>query len=313
MNDPLRDTLLAVLDWSIAMGADAAVADEAIDWTLADRLPPGTAFHLCFDEKPEPAPGARSAPGTQAQSRAGMTAPRPDQPDRRALVAPVPRAGTPATAPPARKFATASPDEALGAARAAARTAATLQDLHRALQAFEGCSLKATAKNLCFYRGAPSAPLMIIGEAPGRDEDLEGRPFVGRSGQLLDRMLTAIGLGEGDVHITNIVYWRPPGNRTPTPQEAEVCRPFLERQIELVAPRAILLMGGAATRHIFRSEEGIIKIRGQWKTLRFADRDVPVMASLHPAYVLRQPISKRLVWRDFLAIRDVLVGPAPGP
>jgi DNA polymerase len=308
MNDPRRDTLLAVLDWSIAMGADAAVADEAIDWTLPDRLPPGAAFHV-FDEEPEP--GGRPSPGPQTQIRAGITTARADQPDRSPARQPVARAGTSVAPPPARKFTTASPDAALGAARAAARTAATLEELHAALRVFEGCSLKATAKNLCFYRGAPAAPLMIIGEAPGRDEDLEGRPFVGRSGQLLDRMLTAIGLGEGDVHITNIVYWRPPGNRTPTPQEAEVCRPFLERQIELVAPRAILLMGGAASRHIFRSEDGIMKIRGQWKPLRFAGHDIPVIASLHPAYVLRQPISKRLVWRDFLAIRDVLSRSAP--
>jgi DNA polymerase len=310
MSEPLRHTLSALLDWTIAMGADAAVADEAIDWLQPDRLPPGAAFSLS-DAPQEPPLAASRVPGSQAQARAGVLPPRLDQPDRRAVSQPAPRAGAPATPPPVRKFATASPEVAVGAARAAARTAATLEELHRALQAFEGCSLKATAKNLCFYRGAPSAPLMIIGEAPGRDEDLEGRPFVGRSGQLLDRMLSAAGWSESDAHITNIVYWRPPGNRTPTPQEAEVCRPFLERQIELVEPRAILLMGGAASRQIFRSEEGIMKIRGQWQTLRFADRDVPVMASLHPAYVLRQPASKRLVWRDFLALRDVLTQSAP--
>src|SRR5262249_49931557 len=144
----------------------------------------------------------------------------------------------PAASP--RAFPTAAPDDAVMAARATAKAATSLDDLRKRLARFDGCGLKATAKNLCFYRGSPATRLMIIGEAPGRDEDLEGRPFVGRAGQLLDKMLAAIGLGEADVHITNIVYWRPPGNRTPTPQEALVCRPFLERQIELVGPRLIL-------------------------------------------------------------------------
>ncbi len=122
-------------------------------------------------------------------------------------------------------------------ARTLAREARTLADLEATLAGFDGCSLKATAKSLCFYRGAAQARLMLIGEAPGRDEDLQGKPFVGRAGQLLDKMLAAIGLSEQNVHITNIVYWRPPGNRTPTPQEAQVCRPFLERQVELVGAR----------------------------------------------------------------------------
>ena len=153
------------------------------------------------------------------------------------------------------------------AARSAARQAATLDELAATLADFDGCSLKATAKNLCFYRGAPKARLMLIGEAPGRDEDLEGKPFVGRAGQLLDKMLAAIGLSEADVHITNIVYWRPPGNRTPTPQEAQVCRPFLERQVELVAPELVVLLGGAAAKHVLDVAEGIMRIRGKWREL----------------------------------------------
>ena len=124
---------------------------------------------------------------------------------------------------------------------------------------FDGCGLKATAKNLCFYRGAERARLMLIGEAPGRDEDLEGKPFVGRAGKLLDKMLAAIGLSEADVHITNIVYWRPPGNRTPTPQEAQACRPFLERQVELVAPEVVLALGGAAAKQLFDVADGIMR------------------------------------------------------
>jgi DNA polymerase len=147
---------------------------------------------------------------------------------------------------------------------------------------------------------------MLIGEAPGRDEDLEGRPFVGKAGQLLDKMLAAIGLNEGDVHITNIVYWRPPGNRTPTPQEAQVCRPFLERQVELVAPDYLVLLGGAAAKHLLEVAEGIMRIRGKWREAEIGNARVRAMATLHPAYLLRTPAAKRLVWRDLLAIRSAL-------
>ena len=154
------------------------------------------------------------------------------------------------------------------AARSDAREATTLDELGARLAAFDGCSLKATAKNLCFYRGLPKARLMLVGEAPGRDEDLEGKPFVGRAGQLLDKMLAAIQLTEQDVHITNIVYWRPPGNRTPTPQEAQVCRPFLERQVELVAPDLIVLLGGAAAKHLLEVADGIMRIRGKWRDIQ---------------------------------------------
>src|SRR5262249_48700344 len=155
-------------------------------------------------------------------------------------------------------------DAALTAARTAAGQAHNLQELTATLARFDGCALKATAKNLCFYRGAERTRLMLIGEAPGRDEDLQGKPFVGRAGQLLDKMLAAIGLTEADVHITNIVYWRPPGNRTPTPQEAQVCRPFLERQVELVAPDFVLLLGGAAAKEILAVTDGIMRLRGKW-------------------------------------------------
>ena len=192
------------------------------------------------------------------------------------------------------------------AARAAARQAASLDELAARLAAFDGCSLKATAKNLCFYRGAVQARLMLIGEAPGRDEDMEGRPFVGRAGQLLDKMLAAIGLGEADVHITNIVYWRPPGNRTPTPQEAQVCRPFLERQVELVAPHLIVLLGGAAAKHMLEVADGIMRIRGKMREIAIGSVKSRAIATLHPAYLLRTPAAKRLAWRDLLAIKTAL-------
>jgi uracil-DNA glycosylase len=191
-------------------------------------------------------------------------------------------------------------------ARTLAAQARTLAELEATLAGFDGCSLKVTAKNLCFYRGAPQARLMLIGEAPGRDEDLQGKPFVGRAGQLLDRMLAAIGLSEANVHITNIVYWRPPGNRTPTPQEAQVCRPFLERQVELVAPDIVMLLGGAAAKHIFDVPEGIMRVRGKFRDVVIGSLRVRALATLHPAYLLRTPAAKRLAWRDLLTLKAAL-------
>jgi uracil-DNA glycosylase family 4 len=194
------------------------------------------------------------------------------------------------------------------AARTAAREAATLDELEARLAGFDGCSLKATAKNLCFYRGIPKARVMLIGEAPGRDEDLEGKPFVGRAGQLLDKMLAAISLSDQNVHITNVVYWRPPGNRTPTPQEAQACRPFLERQVELVAPEVVVLLGGAAAKHLLEVADGIMRIRGKWREIEIGTVKVRAIATLHPAYLLRAPAAKRLAWRDLLAVKAALAG-----
>jgi uracil-DNA glycosylase family 4 len=194
--------------------------------------------------------------------------------------------------------------------RRIARSTNSLGELEAALARFDGCTLKATAKNLCFYRGAPSAPLMLIGEAPGREEDLEGKPFVGRAGQLLDKMLAAIGLAEADVHITNIVYWRPPGNRTPTPQEAIACRPFLERQIELVKPRLIVALGGAAAKEVLNVSEGIMRLRGKWRAVTIGGTTLTALATLHPAYLLRTPAAKQLAWLDLLQIRARLSGDA---
>jgi uracil-DNA glycosylase family 4 len=191
-------------------------------------------------------------------------------------------------------------------ARSQAREARTLADLEATLAGFDGCSLKATAKSLCFYRGAAQARLMLIGEAPGRDEDQQGKPFVGRAGQLLDKMLASIALTEENVHITNIVYWRPPGNRTPTPQEAQVCRPFLERQVELVAPDVVVLLGGAAAKHIFDVPEGIMRVRGKFRDVSIGTRTVRALATLHPAYLLRTPAAKRLAWRDLLTVKAAL-------
>ena len=166
--------------------------------------------------------------------------------------------------------------------------------------------LKATAKHLCFYRGAPTAPLLVIGEAPGRDEDLEGRPSAGTEGLLLDRMLAAIGLDASTSHITNIVYWRPPGNRTPSPQEARVCRPFLDRQIQLVAPRVILLLGGTAAKFMLDVPDGILKLRGKWRELEVAGTPIRTMATLPPSYLLKTPAAKRQAWADLLMVKAAL-------
>jgi len=180
--------------------------------------------------------------------------------------------------------------------------ALTLAELEAMAGAFDGCALKRTAKRLCFARGRDDARLMLIGEAPGRDEDLRGKPFVGRAGQLLDRMLAAIGLTEEHVYITNTVYWRPPGNRTPTLAEVEACAPFLARQIELLSPEVIVLLGGAAAKTILGVTEGIMRLRGKWLSYR----DVATLPTLHPAYLLRNPEHKRLAWRDLLMVKERL-------
>ena len=182
----------------------------------------------------------------------------------------------------------------------------TLGELEALVGQFEGCALKRTAKTTCFYRGSTEARIMLIGEAPGRDEDLQGKPFVGRAGKLLDRMLGSIGLDESSVYITNTIYWRPPGNRTPTPLEIESCAPFLSRQIELLKPDIIVLLGGAAAKSVLNVTEGIMRLRGRWKIYKTDTRDIPTLATLHPAYLLRKPGEKRLAWRDMLMLKERL-------
>jgi DNA polymerase len=190
----------------------------------------------------------------------------------------------------------------LMAARELARRAGSLAELRALLETFDGCGLKKTARRLCLSRGSPQARIMLIGEAPGKDEDAKGLPFVGLAGQLLDRMLAAAGLTETDVYITNLVFWRPPGNRTPSPEEVQVCQPFVERQIELLSPSMLIFLGNAAAKQLTGATEGITKLRGKW--LSYAG--IRAMATLHPAYLLRNPIAKRLAWRDLLAVREAL-------
>lgn len=215
----------------------------------------------------------------------------------------------PAAAQPApshqRATVAAIPDEQQAAmARQLAAGAMNLEELRERMTSFDGCNLKSTAKNLVFADGNPQADIMFVGEAPGRDEDMEGRPFVGRSGQLLDRMLAAIGLDRDTVYIANVIPWRPPGNRAPTPHETEICRPFIERQIELVGPKVLVHLGGASAKTLLNTTEGILRLRGNWRTYSAASgATIPAMPTLHPAYLLRTPAHKRLAWRDFLEVK----------
>jgi len=198
------------------------------------------------------------------------------------------------------------PDEAAMAARAAAKGAQSLEELRAILDKFNGCALKATATQLVFADGNPHARVMFVGEAPGRDEDIEGLPFVGRSGKLLDRMLVAIGLDRTKVYIANIVPWRPPGNRTPTPQESQICLPFILRQIELADPDVLVCLGGPSAQTLLGIKDGITKTRGRWFTFDTGKREIRAMPTFHPAFLLRSPLQKRFAWRDFLAIKKAL-------
>ena len=260
-------------------GVDAAIGDEPVD-RLAEELTP--------------------ALGAPEDNAAGATTTATARPRISPTVPPASRARVePPQAP-------AAPEAAIMAAREAARSAASLEELRAILDAFEGCALRATATQLVFADGNPQARLMFVGEAPGRDEDIEGLPFVGRSGKLLDRMLTAIGLDRKSAYIANIVPWRPPGNRTPTPQETAICLPFTRRQIELVDPDVLVCLGNPSTQTLLSTNEGITKTRGRWFRFHTGTREIRAMPTFHPAFLLRNPISKRLAWRDFLAIKKAL-------
>jgi len=234
--------------------------------------------------------------------------PRPIAPEAREhAVAPRTLRPQPATDRPASMAAApTAPEAALMAARETARRADTLEALRGLMEIFEGCALKTTAKRLVFADGNPKARVMFVGEAPGREEDLEGLPFVGRAGQLLNRMMAAIELDRGSAYIANIIPWRPPGNRTPTPQEAAICLPFILRQIELADPDILVCLGGPSAMALLGVKDGILKTRGRWFSYQTGRREIRAIATLHPAYLLRQPLQKRLAWRDFLAIRRAL-------
>jgi DNA polymerase len=229
--------------------------------------------------------------------------PPPRPPERRVEVA-----ARPATAAgPSADIASA-----VAEARQLAEAAQDLDALKAAIAAFEGCPLRfeGAARQSVFARGAADAPLLIVGEGPGAEEDQRGEPFVGRAGQLLDRMLAAAGLTDR-VFITNTVFWRPPGNRTPSAAEQMVCAPFVERAIQLVAPRMLLLLGGASAKFMLRRDEGILSLRGRWFEWRSADEglELPAMPTLHPAFLLRQPAAKKKAWSDLMTLTERLDRP----
>ena len=278
MNADDREAALALLRWYVEMGAD-----EAIGFEPADRLAPPPA------SMPPPA----------------MPAP---------MHARSPRS-VPAAPPPAL---TESMGEAAQSARRLASGADSVEALAALVAGFDGCPLKRTATNTVFTDGNPAAPVMIIGEAPGADEDRIGRPFVGRAGQLLDRMLAAIGLDRSGVLITNVIYWRPPGNRTPTAAEIASCLPFVFRLIALVHPKVLVLSGGTAAGALLAQSQGITRLRGRWFDLAVPglDQPVPTLPMFHPSFLLRTPERKREAWRDLLSLRarldELLAADAPG-
>jgi uracil-DNA glycosylase family 4 len=223
------------------------------------------------------------------------------------------RIGSPPPAARAPTAAAATPDiaGALAEAHRLAAAAPDLEALKAAIEAFDGCPLKFEgAARSVFYRGALDAPLMVIGEGPGQEEDLRGEPFVGRAGQLLDKMLAAAGL-TGRVFITNSVFWRPPGNRNPTPAEQMVCAPFLERAVALLQPKMLLLVGGPSAKSLLKREEGILSLRGRWFEWKSEDgsMELPAMPTLHPAFLLRQPAAKKKAWSDLLTLTERLDRP----
>jgi uracil-DNA glycosylase family 4 len=258
------ENLIQLLRWYADMGVDIAL-DEAAH----DRLAECSAARTTVEKQPP----EKTAP---SQPHAAFAPSRPP-----------------------REAAIALPAVALEqSAREGAAAAQNLNDLRERLLSFDGCGLKATATQLVFGDGDPHAEIMFVGEAPGADEDRQGRPFVGRAGQLLDKMLAAIGLERGNVYISNVAPWRPPGNRTPTPLEIGVCLPFTRRQIELVGPKILVCLGAPSAQTLLGSKEGIMRLRGRWYDYSAGQTTIKATAMLHPAYLLRQPAQKKLAWQD---------------
>lgn len=282
----------ALLAWYVDAGADEAILAGPVD-----RLRPQ-------DSRSAPPPNQQGAQQGAQQSGTPSV--------RMSLQGSAPAASAPHPAsqprPPAAvpRAAPAELDRPAEAARSAARAAGTLEDLKAVIEAFEGCALKITATSTVFSDGVAGADVMVVGEAPGADEDRQGKPFVGVSGQLLDRMLASIGLSRSQtVYITNILPWRPPGNRQPTPAEIATCMPFVERHIELAAPKVLMFAGGTSAKSLMGRKEGITRLRGSWIDWQRPDGGgaIPGLATYHPAYLLRSPGQKSSAWKDLLALR----------
>jgi DNA polymerase len=278
-------TVHELLAFYLDAGVDCALSETPVDRLAEEAASEDRAVPVALAARPPlratlPAPGA-----TPPEGAARSAMPRAD--------------------------AAPAPDIAIGSARDAARSATNLDELRALMEAFDGCALKSTATRLVFADGNPDARIMFVGEAPGRDEDIEGVPFVGRSGKLLDLMMAAIGLDRSQVYIANVIPWRPPGNRTPTPQETQICLPFIERQIELVDPDILVTLGNPSTQTLLKTRDGIMKTRGKWVGYDTGTRQIRAMATFHPAYLLRSPAYKRLAWQDFRAIKRALAEPAP--
>jgi len=282
--------LEALVEFYLASGVNAFLEEGPVNRFERSVQVPPPAFVAPAGAAPLQ---TASGPPAQPPQRAPLDAHRVSQPSQAA----------PAQATMAGNAVV--PDQvAVQSARDFAQSADSLDQLRHLLGSFEGCNLRLTAKNLVFADGNPEADIMLVGEAPGRDEDIQGLPFVGRSGQLLDRMLAAIGLDRSSVYIANVVPWRPPGNRTPTPQETELCKPFIQRQIELADPKVLVFLGAASAKTLLGVQDGIRRLRGRWMEYDAHGRRIPCLATYHPAYLLRSPLEKRLSWRDFLEVKS---------
>lgn len=269
-------TVAQLLAFYLESGVDCALMDEPVD-------------RLSMQDMPQVRPATEMRPTSEPA------------PERKSLASFLPQAARPM---PTR--VEVAPEIAINAARDAARTAPSLEVLRGLLENFDGCALKSTATRLVFCDGNPQAKVMFVGEAPGREEDIEGLPFVGRSGKLLDRMMAAIGLDRSNVYIANVIPWRPPGNRTPTPQETQICLPFIQRQIELVNPDVLVTLGNPSTQTLLATREGIMKSRGKWNDYDTGTRKIKALATFHPAYLLRSPSYKRMAWQDLRSIAKML-------
>jgi uracil-DNA glycosylase family 4 len=277
-NRPINhQDLHAVLEWYRAAGVDLAVGEAPVDRFAMPAPQPRSQPRMAV---PNAVPQGGQQGGNQASASAGAHTGAPLQ---------VPLIG-------------GDPREA----EALAAAADSLEALKAAMEQFEGCTLKLRATQLVFADGNPEARLMLVGEAPGSEEDRVGKPFVGRAGQLLDRMLAAIGLDRSQVYIANMVPWRPPGNRNPTPDELAVCLPFLRRQVSLVAPRILVTLGNVPTQTLFETSTGITRMRGQWRSLTIGGHEMQALATLHPAFLLRTPSAKRQAWQDLSSVRAAL-------